>query len=321
MELISEKGYRSSMDGEVVPFLQKDRYSGRFCPDGDEGLYYERYGGRPADGVVVIVHGFSESAEKYVEMIYYFRQAGYRVYLFDLRGHGRSARAVEDLSMVHIGRYEQYLSDLEYFMERIVRKENQGLSVFLYAHSMGGGIGAAFLEKHPETFSRAVLSSPMIRPQTGQVPFGAARLIAWVQVRAGKGKQYVAGHHGFRADETFEDSAATSQARYDYYYRKKCGERLFQTSGASYGWLSQAARMSCDMLKKANCRRIHTRILLFQAGEDGFVDGKAQERFVRQTESAALMRIAGAKHEIYMGTDEIMAAYVGQVLDFFREKD
>lgn len=321
MELISEKGYRSSMDGEVVPFLQKDRYSGRFCSDGDEGLYYERYGGRSADGVVVIVHGFSESAEKYVEMIYYFRQAGYRVYLFDLRGHGRSARAVEDLSMVHIGRYEQYLSDLEYFVERIVRKENQGLPVFLYAHSMGGGIGAAFLEKHPETFSRAVLSSPMIRPQTGQVPFGAARLIAWVQVRAGKGKQYVAGHHGFRADETFEDSAATSQARYDYYYQKKCRERLFQTSGASYGWLSQAARMSCDMLKKANCRRIHTRILLFQAGEDGFVDGKAQERFVRQTEGAALVRIAGAKHEIYMGTDESMAAYVRQVLDFFREKD
>ena len=38
MELISEKGYRSSMDGEVVPFLQKDRYSGRFCPDGDEAF-------------------------------------------------------------------------------------------------------------------------------------------------------------------------------------------------------------------------------------------------------------------------------------------
>ena len=49
MELIFEKGYRSSMDGEVVPFLQKDRYSGRFCSDGDEGLYYERYGGRSAD--------------------------------------------------------------------------------------------------------------------------------------------------------------------------------------------------------------------------------------------------------------------------------
>ena len=36
MELISEKGYRSSMDGEVVPFLQKDRYSGQkyTCPFG-----------------------------------------------------------------------------------------------------------------------------------------------------------------------------------------------------------------------------------------------------------------------------------------------
>lgn len=320
MDMISEKDYRRRMDEEVVPFLQKSRYCGRFCPDGDGNLYYERYGGRQARGAVVIVHGFSESAEKYVEMIYYFLQAGYKVYVFDVRGHGRSARAVEDLCLIHIDRYEQYLSDLEYFVEKIVRKENLKLPIYLYAHSMGGGIGAAFLERHPDAFSKVVLSSPMLRPLTGEVPFGAARLIARAQVRAGKGKQYVAGQHGFRADETFEDSAATSRARYEYYYQKKCREKLFQTSGASYGWLCEAARMSVDVLKKSNCRKIHTEILLFQAGRDDFVDGKAQEKFASRVETARLVPVPTAKHEIYMGTDDIIETYVNQILEFWEKR-
>ena len=320
MDMISEKDYRRRMDEEVVPFLQKSRYCGRFCPDGDGNLYYERYGGRQARGAVVIVHGFSESAEKYVEMIYYFLQAGYKVYIFDVRGHGRSARAVEDLCLIHIDRYEQYLSDLEYFVEKIVRKENLKLPIYLYAHSMGGGIGAAFLERHPDAFSKVVLSSPMLRPLTGEVPFGAARLIARAQVRAGKGKQYVAGQHGFRADETFEDSAATSRARYEYYYQKKCREKLFQTSGASYGWLCEAARMSVDVLKKSNCRKIHTEILLFQAGRDDFVDGKAQEKFASRVETARLVPVPAAKHEIYMGTDDIIETYVNQILEFWEKR-
>lgn len=316
MEIIAEKDYQRRMDEEVIPFLGKHKYCGRFCPGTGGALYYERYGGQ-AKRVVVMVHGFSESAEKYVEMTYYFLQAGYRVYIADVRGHGRSARAVEDLSLVHIDDYGQYLSDLEYFVEKIVRKENPKARLCLYAHSMGGGIGAAFLERYPEVFSKAVLSSPMIRPRTGEVPFGAAFLIARAQVRAGKGKQYVMGQHGFRADETFEDSAATSRVRYDYYYQKKCSERLFQTSGASYGWLCEAARMSGYVLRKRNCRNIHTDILLFRAEKDDFVDGKAQERFVEQVKTARLVEAPGAKHEIYMSSDDILQVYVGQIFAFF----
>lgn len=316
MEIISEKDYQRRMDEEAVPFLQKRKYSGTFCRDGE--LYYERYG-EQTQRVVVIAHGFSESAEKYAEMIYYFLQAGYRVYIFDARGHGRSVRAVEDISMVHVEHYEQYLSDLAYFADKIVRAENPKAQMHLYAHSMGGGIGAAFLEQYPEVFSKAVLSSPMIRPCTGGVPFGAARLIAKAQVRAGKGKRYVMGQQGFRADETFEDSAAVSRARYSYYYQKKCRERLFQTSGASYGWLWEAARMSGDVLKKANCRKIKSEILIFQAGEDSFVDGKSQVKFANQAETARLERVPGSKHEIYMGTDGILLKYVERILEFFGE--
>lgn len=318
MEIISENDYRRRMDEEVTPYLQKYRRSG-FFEDGTGNIYYESYSGGDSRGAVVMVHGFSESAEKYVEMIYYFLQAGYRVYILEMRGHGRSVRETEDLCMVHIGRYEQYLTDLSCFVEKIVKKENPGMPCCLYAHSMGGGIGAAFLEKNPDVFQKAVLSSPMIRPKTGQIPFGAAYAAVRMMVRLGKGGQYAPGQHAFRDDETFEGSASVSRARYEYYHEKRLREKLFQTSGASCTWIREAARMSVDVLKKKNCRKIRSRVLVFQALQDDFVDLKAQEQFVRQTDSAQLVPMAGTKHEIYMGTDEVLRTYIGQILEFLEQ--
>lgn len=319
MEIIAEHDYRHRMNMEVAPFLARHRRRGFFEPEGEGNIYFESYNAAHARAVVVMVHGFSESAEKYVEMIYYFLQAGYRVYIPEMRGHGRSVREAEDLSMVHIGRYEQYLRDLLYFTENIVKKENPGMPCCLYAHSMGGGIGAAFLEQNPDVFQKAVLSSPMIRPLTGQVPFGLAYAIARYMAGSGKGMRYAAGQHGFRGDETFEESAAVSRVRYEYYREKRFQEKLFQTSGASYAWLREVARMSADVLKKDNCRKIRAKVLVFQALQDDFVSGAAQEKFVRQVSGALLIPVKGTKHEIYMATDEVLRAYVGRILEFLRQ--
>lgn len=319
MEMITERDYRRRMDEEAMPFLAKCRRRGFFEPDGTGNIYFESYDAAQAKGAVVIAHGFSESAEKYVEMIYYFLQAGYRVYIPEMRGHGRSVRETADLSLVHISRYEQYLEDLQYFAENIVKKENPGMPCYLYAHSMGGGIGAAFLERYPDIFQKVVLSSPMIRPLTGQVPFGAAYVIARMMVRSGKGMQYAAGQHAFRGDETFEGSAAVSRARYEYYREKRAREKLFQTSGASYAWLREAARMSVDVLKKENCRKIRAKVLVFRAMQDDFVSGAAQEKFVRQVSGARLIPVTGTKHEIYMAADEVLQPYVSRIRGFLKQ--
>lgn len=319
MEIISEMGYRDRMEKEAVPFLKEHRYCGFFAPDGQGDIYYERYRQEKAGGTVVMVHGFSESAEKYAEMIYYFLQAGYQVYIMDVRGHGRSVRSREDLSMVHIDRYERYLSDLEYLAAEIAAKENPALPLYLYGHSMGGGIAAAFLEKSPGTFRKAVLSSPMIRPLTGGIPFGAAYGIADMQCRLGKGGCYVVGHHAFAGDETFESSASVSAERYEYYARKRQSEEKFQTNGASYSWLREAARMSKYILKEVNCRKITAEVLLFQAEREEYVDKKAQEKFVSRVESARLVPMAGTKHEIYMSDDGHVVQYLDEILKFFGE--
>ena len=316
MELIRTEGYEDRMNRVVMPYLDKYKECGYFDPDGRGDIYYEKYCRESPKGVMLIAHGFTESAQKYVEMIYYFLQGGYQVYIMDMRGHGRSVREGEDLSMVHIGRYEHYVADLEYLADEIARKENPGLPLYLYGHSMGGGVRAVLLEKRPELFNKSILSSPMLKPKTGNMPFVIVYVAAVVQVWLGKGKTYVAGHHAFREDETFPDSAAVSRERYEYYYQRRLKESLFQTSGASYGWLREAIRLSKHVRRRTNRRKIRASILLFQAQRDDYVDNKAQRQFARNIRDVRLILVKGAKHEIYMSDDETMRKYIKKIFKF-----
>lgn len=320
MQVIPAEGYKDIMTTTVLPHLEKYRKNGYFNSYGTGNIYYENYWQKSARGVILIAHGFTESAQKYVEMIYYFLQEGYRVYIMDMRGHGRSIRDSEDLSMVHIDRYERYVTDLEYLAENIAMKENPGLPIYLYGHSMGGGVGAALLEKCPDLFEKAVLSSPMLKPKTGNVPFAIAYMVSAVQVWFGQGKKYVVGHHEFRMDEKFESSAATSRERYEYYYQERVNEQLFQTSGASYGWLLEAARLSKYVRKRSNCYKIRTKILLFQAQQDDYVDKKAQKQFAQRVRDVELVPIKETKHEIYMSDDTTMQGYVKRIITFLENK-
>lgn len=66
-----------------------------------EEFYWERESGHPIHvlryrafrprGVVVISHGFTENAEKYKEIVYYFIKEHFHVYLPEHCGHGKEA--------------------------------------------------------------------------------------------------------------------------------------------------------------------------------------------------------------------------------------
>ena len=49
------------------------------------------------------------------------------------------------------------------------------MKIYLYGHSMGGGIAAAVAARAPEMFEKVILSSPMIRPLTGGVPVACGK--------------------------------------------------------------------------------------------------------------------------------------------------
>jgi lysophospholipase len=305
------------MEQVVEPYLRQRETI--LWPELESGrkLYCVRYLADRARGTVVISHGFTETTEKYLECIWYFLKAGYHVYCMDHCGHGHSYRLNSDLSLVHTETYQRYVEDL-LFVAHLAKREHSHLPLYLYAHSMGGGIGAAAAAREPELFRKIVLSSPMIRPSTGPVPWPIARCIAEVSCLMGRSEEYVVGQGPYQGPELFEDSAATSRVRFQYYQDKRQKEELYQMSAPSYGWLKSAGRLNA-YLQHSAWKHIQAPVLLLQAQNDAFVSKREQARFAEKLGRRGkvwIVQVPGTKHEIYNSGDRVIRSYWEQIFTF-----
>lgn len=319
--IINEQDYARQMEHTVEPYLAERRKEVFLEREPDRKIYYARYQADEAKGILLISHGFTETADKYYELAYYFLKAGFHVYIPEHLGHGRSTRLTEDLSLVHVEDYRTYVDDL-LAVAAITKETYPGLPLHLYGHSMGGGIAACAAAKEPDTFTRLILSSPMIRPQTGRIPWAAVKAAIPVKLRLGKAKEYLSGHHPYDGTETFESSAATSRVRFDYYQEKRRHETLFQMNGATNQWLSEAIHMEHYLLSEG-WKQIQIPTLLFQAEQDTFVCSGAQEQFVRLIHHHTpglikLIRVPDAKHELYNTANDILTPYIAKILAFLQ---
>ena len=320
VKLIREKNYEQMMRTVVEPGLAAMREEIDVPLAGDGSLHAEIYNRFDAKGAVVIVHGYTECAEKYREMCWYFVNAGYSVFVYDQRGHGASVREVEDLSVTHVDCFDQYVDDLAQLMEKVVFPRMGDAPVYLFGHSMGGAVAAFALMKYPEWFKRAVLNAPMIRCVTGDVPSLAAEAYVRVLCMMGKGKERaIVGKPYDPARETFEGSHSTSRARFDYFQKKRVATPHYQNCAPTNSWLREAIGVTRTLLKPDNAKKIKTPVLLIQAGLDSIVYLPEQERFVNLVPDARLFKLEDAKHEIYCGHNEVLGRYLEGILNFFAE--
>lgn len=319
--IIKEQNFAEQMAHIVEPYLADRRQETFLEREPERKIYCASYQADEPKGLILISHGFTETADKYFELAYYFLKSGFHVYIPEHLGHGRSTRLVEDLSLVHIDDYHTYVDDL--LAAAFAAKQSYPeLPLYLYGHSMGGGIAACAAARQPEVFSRLILSSPMIRPQTGRIPLTAVKAILPVKLKLGKDKEYLSGHHPYDATETFETSASTSRARFDYYQKKRRLTPLYQTNGATNKWLSEALHMEHYLLTDG-WKQIQIPTLLFQAELDTLVCSGPQEQFAKQIHRQTpglikFIRVPDAKHELYNTTDDILIPYIAKILAFLQ---
>ena len=309
-----EEEYEARMRDMVEPALEKIRQKGRLAVEGGE-LYYELFPLEGAD-TVVISHGFTESAEKYTEFIYYLRQAGYQAAIWEHRGHGRSLREGKEKNTVHAEDFEAYVEDMHRLMEERVKAFAGRGKLYLFAHSMGGCIGTLYLETYPADFQKAVLNAPMFAIELGSCPLFAARAVCKIQKLSGHQKERLFTHGEFNPQEPFETSCTDSRARHLYYLAKRRENPDFQTSSASYGWADGAIRAGKRAVKNAS--RIRIPVLLVQAGRDNQVKAAAQAKFAAAIpQNCRLVQFAEAKHECYRSSAPILGDYLKTILDFY----
>lgn len=92
ISILPESNYAAVMTETVEPYLDSRRQEMDMPLSTGGTLHAEVYEQPDATRAVVILHGYTESAEKFREMTWYFLNEKFNVYAIDHRGHGKSVR-------------------------------------------------------------------------------------------------------------------------------------------------------------------------------------------------------------------------------------
>ncbi len=310
-------------DGKPLPVLSKPGKLHYFCYDVHK--FNARQDNDPSGtfrGAVVISHGFTEFGRKYSEMVWYFLKCGYSVCVFEHRGHGHSTHDMANPSLVWIDDWRRYVADFATFAQTVGREYAAGLPMNLYCHSMGGGIGAAVLERYPSLFDKAVLSAPMIAPVVG-MPTWIARIVVGALCAIGFGKARVFGHTDFSEELNMDEYRGASEARIRWFHEQRKADSVCQTNAATFQWANQAMALSRAVLKPEMCGAIETPTLLFQARLDVWVLNEPQDAFIERVREGGgtieKVRYDCSLHEIFSMPNNTIEPYLRKIIDFLNE--
>lgn len=307
--------YSDFMTRTASPYIAHRRTVRELVMRDGNNLYGESYSAENARGTVFILHGFTENAAKYSEVIYRFLRENFCVFIYEQRGHGRSYRAVADKTLTHIDRFEEYVEDLETVLEQAA---DMPKPYFLFSHSMGGAVSALFMEKHPGVFGKAVMSSPMIAPTHGDMPLFIPKLICRFCILTGRKRKRIFVAPPYPDKEDFDTSCATCEEKFAYYEEIKRNCEDFHNYSPTYGWLLQSLCVTKKILKKGAPERIDAPVLIFSAELDNAVLNDKQKEFADRLKNCRLEFIKGVKHELFLSPDEVTHPYFNQITDFFK---
>ena len=325
MTILSDQGYESEMKTKVLPVLKERRLAGKFERTPGQKLYYEHFytDREKPKAVVVMVHGFSEAIPKFYEAAWYFLENGYDVWMLQQREHGISYRSTRDRALIYVRDYNDLIEDLHFFVQNVVRLDSKHgcLPCYLFAHSMGGGVGANVLERHPSDFAKAVLTAPMLEMYAGGKPVWAVAAFARVLCLLGKGKEYLPGAQPYTGVRDFENSCSTCSERYEYWCDVQDRHPEYQMCVSSIRTALEFLKLTRSAVKPGNVSKVTAKVLLLQAGRDNMVSPGGQEKFIKRLGAKGqLIRFAAGKHELYRGRQEELSPYWEEIFEFLERE-
>ena len=317
--LVSDSSYSEVMTKTVIPWLEARERTLLLSGYDNDPIFTVSYEAEEPVGTVFLIHGFTENAFKYAEMIYSLLHLHFSVVAYDHRGHGRSWRneGIPDPSVTHVDHFHEYVDDMRLVYESYRNRTASPHLVF--AHSMGGAVTALFLEKYQDAFSAAVLSSPMIAPNIGGIPASVASSIAALARMFHREKKNPFFMKLYSGPESFADSCATDPERFAWYDHIKSIRTEFHNSVPSYQWSAESIKVTNRILAPGEPEKISCPVLLFTADQDHSVLPKPQESFIQRVPGGKHIFVPGSRHEIFRSTNDVLFPWWHQVITFFSQ--
>lgn len=329
--IVDDSNYNNTMYKNIFPlfnFTNPNKYRPKYFGGTDNiKIAYDIFGPKDAQFAIVLLPGKSESFVKYSEFIYDLENLSLnkiKFFVMDHRGLGFSERFdTQAQGCSHVDRFDNCVEDVKIFMDSIVRKNWnwQSKPVFLFSHSMGGGIAARFLEKHHGYFSKAIFCSPMIQPITTisdvfsedvniEITFIMATTMCFFS-----STKYALGQGDREEIKPFENNDVSHSRNRYYNWQKnlegdKANPGLFPeivSAGVTWNWLKQACRLSDDIIHSAKDKREieNIPILILQSGSESIVSNDKENYFAKYSPNCKVAEFPKSFHEIYNETDDI----------------
>lgn len=325
--LLSEDNFSTNMQ-TARNVTNANKQTGYFKGVDDVNIYYETHIVENAKGTIAMSPGYTENAYSYEELMYYFNSMGYSTCILEHRGMSRSGRLSKtDQYQIYVKDFDDYIEDFKTFVDTIVKPSSNGTDLYLFSHSMGGLVATRYLQKYAKdkVFKKAVLSAPMLGINTGNIPSWLADIVSVLANGVFLGEKYVAGQGpGDVVGDFATATGCTSEARYN---ELTAGPRInnpeLKCGGASYKWLFESFREISKTFLAINIGKIKTPILMFQAGDDAFVDNGNEEKFVKKMKTwnkdvpCSLIKFSQSRHEIYKSTNNDLQNYLTDIFDFY----
>ncbi len=298
--------------------LVRRRREGFFTGEGEAKIYYEYFLADTPKGAVVFVHGLSEFTKKYYEAAAYFLAQGYHVFLYDQRGHGHSHRDTCRPELIHINSFDQLVEDLHTYVDSVVRKVYAG-PVYLYAHSMGGAVGLLYLAKYPQTFKKAVITSPLLMPRMNDLPAWPFLVGVGIgQIFAGPLAKFPLSSE-FVVNKPYTPIPGDSPNRVRYCLSWRNREPDYRSTPMTLGCTMHTLKLRRRLLKTGVAQAIRTPMLMLCADTDTLVRTRYQGMFAKQCPVCTHEILEGANHALLTNCDELLSKALYQIFNFLQQ--
>lgn len=160
-------------------------------------------------GVILLVHGIGEHSARYAHWIDLFKQQNFTFVSLDLPGHGRSdgkRGSIKSFSVIH---------EMIGLLIKTVGRTFPGVPLYLYGHSMGGGMVLEYAVRFNPAIKGVIATSPWLKlsfqPPAIKVAAGmiAARVFPGFVQPSGLNTAYLSHDHSiadvYNADPLVHD--------------------------------------------------------------------------------------------------------------------
>jgi lysophospholipase len=281
-------------------------------PDGAEIIWFKGEGGirlrlmfapkADARALAVVCPGRTESIEKYFEVGRVLQTKGFAVVCIDWPGQGLSERPLANPIRGHVTTFDTYVDALVRGLAAISDRAPKARIVV--AHSMGGAIALESLRTGKVEAKLAAFSAPM-----WGIPLSSA-------VQAFARTVQAIGFGTFPArpeakEEKFEGNPFTHDFDHWGLYRRLVAvEPRLALGEPTIGWVVASLNVCDGFFKPGALNRLaRMPMLVATATEDTIVDPAAGARLAAKLPAARHLPVQGARHEIFMETEERRAVF------------